>query len=1125
MSTAFGAPSKPRTKRGVLISDRTPAGLVCGSGTLEGYKFWTDREHLDIVYVCSNADIARQNIQRLNFDPSDPAAVVMPDRITLLPLHLAEARKHRVRFIPLTPGTSLNTRSKQGRAIERALLLVLLARTWDIDDGAFELLRGRAGTSGFFREVKRLLGDGQIDATLARGFTRKLGELVDHQSALGQQTIETRFNELASEFAETQSEFVGREINRRRNQLIGQLRELLAETCLDALEPVLVILDEFQRYKQLLDPSNSASRLAQRLFGTAENSTATRILLLSATPYKMLNVAGESGSNHYDDFWQTLRFLMPDESEQFREALEDYRRELMRLRHGDLGAILATKLRLEEWLGRAMVRTERLAVSADRSGMLREVDTRKTVLEKTEVEAYVALSRVASSLGERDPIEYWKAATYALSLMEDYSLKKKLREGIRSRRQPKGLVDAARLSDGLFLSRRDVESFRAIDPKNARLRFLMDDIIASDAWKLLWLPPSLPYYHLSDPFKRAAQYGLSKRLIFSCWRLAPKAISALVSYEVERRLMDATAGRRGGRRRRFRSNHGLLRWQMKKRQPTSMAMLTLLYPSPVLARLGDPLSDQSLRAAEIPTAATALKRIERRLQTRISAITTSAPADGPVDRNWYWAAPILLDLAVDRAGTQQWIDGWDPGANDRIAAERPAAHAHIAQVRRLVHGHYPLGRVPKDLARVLALIALGSPAVAALRTLGRVSSELTATRTVGRDCAAQVAWGMRAMFNRPDATALVKLCYPRKSFPHWQRVLHYCVGGGLQPTFDEYAHILKEAPETAARPPALMAHAIANGIAAALELGASRLAAEEYTISSGRLRQGARLSFRSRFALRFGESVEDEEDEGAQSGSGGSHIQRPERVLKAFNSPFWPFVLATTSAGKEGLDFHQYCHTVVHWNLPSNPVDLEQREGRIHRYKNHAVRKNVAQDIGLSAVLDETGRADVWDSLFQIAERRRDAQTSELEPFWVYTRGRARIERVVPLLPWSRDESRYVDLLDSLALYRLVLGQPDQEVLIQSLLARFPRKEIGELAQQLRMNLSPTPVSTLVHVGGRPCCDGSEYLAQTAHPLRAGDVGRLTLVVSAGGDAIDDFAADAPGLESRRSAHVASSQR
>ncbi len=73
---------------------------------------------------------------------------------------------------------------------------------------------------------------------------------------------------------------------------------------------------------------------------------------------------------------------------------------------------------------------------------------------------------------------------------------------------------------------------------------------------------------------------------------------------------------------------------------------------------------------------------------------------------------------------------------------------------------------------------------------------------------------------------------------------------------------------------------------------------------------------------------------------------RSSEVRDAFNSPFWPFVLATTSVGQEGLDFHLYCHAVVHWNLPGNPVDLEQREGRVHRYKGHAVRKNLARDFG-----------------------------------------------------------------------------------------------------------------------------------------------------------------------------------
>ena len=33
-------------------------------------------------------------------------------------------------------------------------------------------------------------------------------------------------------------------------------------------------------------------------------------------------------------------------------------------------------------------------------------------------------------------------------------------------------------------------------------------------------------------------------------------------------------------------------------------------------------------------------------------------------------------------------------------------------------------------------------------------------------------------------------------------------------------------------------------------------------------------------------------------------------MREAFNSPFWPFILATTSVGQEGLDFHLYCRDI-----------------------------------------------------------------------------------------------------------------------------------------------------------------------------------------------------------------------
>src|SRR5215211_4939453 len=49
-------------------------------------------ERIDIVYVCSNADIARQNIARLNV--TGQAELRLPSRITLLPTRLRELNAH-----------------------------------------------------------------------------------------------------------------------------------------------------------------------------------------------------------------------------------------------------------------------------------------------------------------------------------------------------------------------------------------------------------------------------------------------------------------------------------------------------------------------------------------------------------------------------------------------------------------------------------------------------------------------------------------------------------------------------------------------------------------------------------------------------------------------------------------------------------------------------------------------------------------------------------------------------------------------------------------------------------------------------------------------------------------------
>ena len=210
--------------------------------------------------------------------------------------------------------------------------------------------------------------------------------------------------------------------------------------------------------------------------------------------------------------------------------------------------------------------------------------------------------------------------------------------------------------------------------------------------------------------------------------------------------------------------------------------------------------------------------------------------------------------------------------------------------------------------------------------------------------------------------------------------------------------------------------------------------------------------------------------------------QRADTVRKAFNSPFRPFILATTSIGQEGLDFHTYCHAVYHWNLPRNPVDLEQREGRVHRYKGHAVRKNVAERYGADAYRGtRNGGAcaarDPWKVLFRRARDERPPDSSDLVPYWIFEHGDARVERRVPMLPFSSEVDQLRRLLGSLAVYRLAFGQPRQEDLVEYLrtvrhkdadeedLNRFRislRAAQGDLSGRPRPREGPTITSSLL---------------------------------------------------------------
>ena len=135
------------------------------------------------------------------------------------------------------------------------------------------------------------------------------------------------------------------EESNRRYRLISALGRMLAHVCINALEPDLIILDEFQRFKELLHGESEPALLAQALFAYSATDAEgqerrPRVLLLSATPYKMYTLNHETQDDHYKDFLNTLKFLFQDD-----DAVAEVERNLEQFRRGLHGGVQHTAAR------------------------------------------------------------------------------------------------------------------------------------------------------------------------------------------------------------------------------------------------------------------------------------------------------------------------------------------------------------------------------------------------------------------------------------------------------------------------------------------------------------------------------------------------------------------------------------------------------------------------------------------------------------------------------------------------------------------------------------------------------------------------------------------------------------
>lgn len=1012
---------------------------------------WEKSDRIDIVYICSNSDIARQNINRLNVTTQQE--FTHASRITLLPTLIKDLQKNPLNFISLTPGTSFDLKSSLGSRKERVLLYKLLEGDWSFHGSApRNVWQGNCSKESFRDALLHFGAYESIDAGLAEEFIQALEHHAASEKANGRPSLQERFEELCDRFRHFRKH-IPKEDRVDRARWVGEMRSLLAATCLRALKPDLIVLDEFQRFKHLLSSESELGQLATDLFEYEE----VRVLLLSATPYKMYTIAAESAEdNHYEDLVRTLRFLQfnGEETSAFEGLLDDYRRELFRLGSGNLDKLRVLKSELQAHLRRVMVRTERLAVTEDRDGMLREVPRENLVVSMRDIEAYPKLQRVASRLEADDTLEYWKSAPFLLNFMEDYEIKRAFSRALDVATNEEELADLLAASPELLLAWKDINRFNALNPGNAGIRKLLAETVDAGVWKLLWMPPSLPYYKLEGSFSDPSASAFTKRLVFSAWRVVPKALACVLTYEAERAMMrsfEAAPKNTPNERKRRRP---LLRFARSEDRLTGMPVLGLTYPSLVLAEAGDPLELVGSRTnkEELPSVSETRKLVTERIGRLLEGLPKSTKS-AVVDEAWYWAAPVLLDLKKYPKAFHEWFDASDLA--DVWSGEQPSSEdsdddgslweAHVEHVEKLVDKELTLGTPPSDLAEVLADLALAGPAVSAFRALARISGEgENRTRPELRDSAGQVGHAFLHLFNLPEVTAMIR--GQNSAEPYWRRVLEYCVSGCLQAVLDEYAHVMRDIQGLTGAETEKITSEVSEIIQDALTLRTSTLGVDEIAVSPRKRTVSIESrGMRGRFALRYGEERPEESESG---------VTRSEQVRGAFNSPFWPFVLVTTKVGQEGLDFHPYCHAVVHWNLPANPVDLEQREGRVHRYKGHAVRKNLAKEFGLKLV--EKSSIDPWDELFDAAKKKRRTGSSDLVPYWVYPLdGGAMIERHVVALPLSRDANRMVALRKSLAVYRMVFGQSRQEDLIEYLLTQVPEAELKEIMEELRVDLRP----------------------------------------------------------------------
>ena len=1034
-------------QRHVLVADEVGLGkTLVAKGVIVKTAQCRAREKDDlfkVVYICSNQNIARQNIQKLKINENTRVDKISDTRLSMQHLTVTEQENDAavlagfIQLIPLTPVTSFHVNSGRGDVNERALMFLILKELplFSRHLPVFEqLMKDRAVSA--WDDRKASFGK-RIDA--CRGKTKK--RYPDAIRSKVKNAIESDAELTASieRFLKTPEKY-----DNLKGIIVNKLRKIFAGISIAMLQPDLVILDEFQRFNELIMDKRSEDMqlLIDEFFGSTAHM---KVLLLSATPFKLFSTAEEISEQNceeaYDGFYKVIKFVSATDDD-YNEFCSTWREYYLRLHSYSAGGetpVFRAKEKAQNALYAKVCRTER--VNADDAASSAEGTSGNTALEisAADIEANIALGSLLRDIGESVPncIEFVKSAPYLLSFMQQYKLKSKVESYFK--RYP----DKLKMADNKFLwvKRSLIDRYAPLPSLNARLTRLIEMSFAQKAALLLWVPPSRPYYDQQGPFKNSD--GFSKFLAFSCWEMAPRMIATLMSYEAECRSIGKLSQK--ARVKEKKDAHYFaedkkrfplprLRFSAYAEDGRGMNLLCLLYPSPFLTDIWD--IKKSINDG------LTLKQTESLLIKRIKGKATIFKKyqndSNRVDERWYYMAPMLID---DSDFVCKWADQWNKKLsenNNREATEQDIKGIH-KQLKALLDtlekcraGKTFLGKMPEDLFEILVKQALGSPAVCIYRR----------SRTEPGEAAA-LAGSFVDRLNTAESTAVIDIVYGRRKDDavHWMNVLNYCVDGSFQAMFDEYFHMVAD-EQGVCESQASRTSQTLNAMTETLKFRSASYMADTYSAFAARMQGKKEKSSRIRthFAVCF--NSEKNENENATA--------RKDSIRAAFNSPLRPFILATTSIGQEGLDFHYYCRKVVHWNLPSNPIDIEQREGRVDRYKGLAIRQSIAAKYGNMRFKTD----DIWSEMFDAASSGiAEKGASELVPFWSLGNDqKAKIESIPLLYPLSRDIQNYGRLMKMRSLYRIALGQPNQQELLETLLKKT---EDESTLRKFFINLSP----------------------------------------------------------------------